>query len=273
MGEAKRNLSSTQKFIQKYPSCFFCGGKHAATTREHMPPKSLFDNSHRPDKLVMPACKECNKETSTADLVASIICRWGDDCKDSRRDDHGKLVTRLRRQAPALLDEWTSLSGVEKKHARQHLRNRGMNIPLDAGVARVGPKTAEQLNLFAHKTVLALYFEHVREPFSPSGVFCAFWKSKEDFARDGIPPFLFETLQRYGTITQGRWDARETFEYRYEENKKDALLGCLAKLRKGLFIAGFMVADPSILTDERTSTDWIAPDVPQVLLTLPGFKR
>jgi hypothetical protein len=33
-------------------------------TREHMPPKSLFDGSHRPDKLVMPACHVCNNNTS-----------------------------------------------------------------------------------------------------------------------------------------------------------------------------------------------------------------
>jgi hypothetical protein len=75
MGEAKRKKSATLKFIDEFPYCFFCGGQRRTTTREHMPPKSLFDNSHRPDKLVMPACTQCNSGTSTADLTAAIISR------------------------------------------------------------------------------------------------------------------------------------------------------------------------------------------------------
>jgi hypothetical protein len=50
MGEERRKRSTTQKFIQQFPQCCFCGGQRPSMTREHMPPKSLFDNSHRPDK-------------------------------------------------------------------------------------------------------------------------------------------------------------------------------------------------------------------------------
>lgn len=37
MGDAKRKLSATKKFIEEFPTCFFCGGKRPATTREHCP--------------------------------------------------------------------------------------------------------------------------------------------------------------------------------------------------------------------------------------------
>jgi hypothetical protein len=37
-------------------------------------------------------------------------------------------------------------------------------VPHDAGVAAIGLLTIRQLNLFAHKAVLALHFEHVRQP-------------------------------------------------------------------------------------------------------------
>ena len=42
MGEAKRKLSATKKFLMEFPTCCFCGEKRAAATREHMPPKSLL---------------------------------------------------------------------------------------------------------------------------------------------------------------------------------------------------------------------------------------
>jgi hypothetical protein len=68
-----------------------------------MPPKSLFDNSYRPDKLVMPACMECNHGTSTADLTASIVSRWNYDSNAQENADHRKLITQARMQAHPIL--------------------------------------------------------------------------------------------------------------------------------------------------------------------------
>jgi hypothetical protein len=79
MGEAARRRSATARFLELFPNCCFCGGLRSATTREHMPPKSLFDGSHRPDKLVMPACGVCNSGTRTADLAVAMISRWNYD--------------------------------------------------------------------------------------------------------------------------------------------------------------------------------------------------
>jgi hypothetical protein len=274
MGEAKRKISATKKFIQEFPLCFFCGGKRASTTREHMPPKSLFDSSHRPDKLVMPACTECNVGTSTADLTAAVISRWNYDSGEQEIADTLKLHAQVRKQAPALMAEWAegaNWPGIRKKKAREHLRKHGVPVPHDAGITTIGPETVKQLNLFACKAVLALYFEHFRTPLPLSGGLCAFWKTKEDFARDGIPPYLLKIMPDYGTLVQGQWNARETFEYRYAVNAKDWLFGCLAKLRRGLFIAGFASADASVLPSENI--DWLHPDDPQTLLDLPRFQE
>ncbi|MFZ2652033.1 MAG: hypothetical protein WA210_18195, partial [Burkholderiaceae bacterium] len=95
MGEAKTRKSATAKFIAEFPDCCFCGGARPALTREHMPPKSLFNNSHRPDKLVMPACVECNKGTSTSDLVAAIVSRWNYNADDVELSDHHGLLQRV----------------------------------------------------------------------------------------------------------------------------------------------------------------------------------
>jgi hypothetical protein len=143
MGEAKQKRSATQKLIEQYPFCYFCGGTRAATTREHMPPRSLFENSYRPDKLVMPACADCNKGTSTADLAVAIVSRWD---YHSYSPDHAKLVARAGVQAPEMAHEWTKMDqegGREK--ARRHLRNQGVEVPDDAGLASIGPLTVRQL--------------------------------------------------------------------------------------------------------------------------------
>jgi hypothetical protein len=167
--------------------------------------------------------------------------------------------------------EGANWPGVRKKKARQHLRKHGVPVPHDAGIATIGTETVKQLNLFAHKAVLALYFEHFRKPLPLSGGLSAFWKTKEDFARDRIPQYLLQIMPDYGTLVQGHWNARETFEYRHAVNAKDGLFACLAKLRRGLFIAGFGATDASVLSSE--STDWLHPDDPETLLHLPRFQE
>lgn len=221
----------------------------------------------------MPACAECNSGTSTADLTAAIVSRWNYDSGDQERADHKRLLARIRKQAPALSAEWAvgpNWTGVYKKKAREHLRKQGVPVPHDAGIATIGPETIKQLNLFAHKAVLALYFQHFRKPLPLSGGLCAFWKTKEDFARDEIPPYLLQVMPDYGILVQGQWNARETFEYRHSANTKDGLFACLARLRKGLFVAGFAATDASILP---SSIEWLHPTDPETLLELPRFRE
>jgi hypothetical protein len=240
-----------------------------------MPPKSLFDSSHRPDKLVMPACSECNRETSTADLTAAIISRWDYFSSEQSNRDHRRLTAQVRVQAPELIEEWAKLADAdeeEKERARQHLRNYGVPVPSDAGVATIGPITISQLNLFAHKVALALHFEHRKHLLPAAGRVCAYWKTKEDFAPSGIPAELLRLLPDYGTLIQGRWNESETFEYRHAINAQEGLFGCLARLRRGLFVVGFTVIDPGGLPPDDDG-DWFGPLDPSDLLALPRFRR
>lgn len=274
MGEAKRKQSATEKLIAKHPDCFFCGGSRQATTREHMPPKSMFDNSHRPNKFVVPACAECNSGTRTADLAAAIVSRWSYDSGDLERKDQIKLFSRARQQAPTLFAEWTEgldWPGVRKKKERLRLRQLGVPVPHDACLVTFSTETIKQLNLFAHKAVLALYFEHFQEPLPLAGGVYARFKTKEDFASNGIPEELFQILPRYKTIQQGRWNERETFEYRFDINKSDGLFGCLIKLRKSLYIVGFAATNAANLGAEINGV--IHPDDPKKLLNIPWFRE
>jgi hypothetical protein len=74
-----------------------------------------------------------------------------------------------------------------------------------------------------------------------------------------FPDRLLEILPKYGTLMQGKWNSAETFEYRYDLNEEDGLFGCLARLRTGLFIAGFAIPDAGIMTEEF-GNDWIRPN-------------
>src|ERR1700733_10107082 len=142
MGEARQKLSATAKLIEKFPICAFCGGSKATTTREHMPPKALFDNSHRPDRLVMPACSECNRGTATSDLIAAMISRWDFYANFQSNTDHSKLSNQIKRQAPEVSQEWLSIdSPAAQRKARRHLESNGVSVPFGARFTTIGPLT------------------------------------------------------------------------------------------------------------------------------------
>lgn len=260
MSQAKVKKRSTADFILRFPLCSLCGGDRPTATREHMPPRSLFDNKHRPDKLVMPACKECNKGTSTSDLTVSLMSRWGEDISHQSRADHSKLTAQANIQAPELVQEWlTGDTPYHQLRARAHLERHGVRPPPDASFVTVGPLTIRQLNIFSHKATLALYFEHFKQPLSNEGRIQAIWSTKEDFHK-GIPPNLLNLMGKYGTLVQGRWNASETFEYRYDLNATEGLFGCFARFRYGLFVLGFGVTNAQTLADNQDlDGKWIAP--------------
>jgi hypothetical protein len=234
-----------------------------------MPPKALFDSSHRPDKLVMPACDQCNGQTSKADLVASVISRWGFNVSVPS-SDHPRLAAQMGKQAPDIIKEWTR--PIDRAKARQHLEDYGVRVPHDAAFVTIGPLTVAQLNAFAHKVVLGLYFEHFRTFVPNSGRVFAMWRTKEDFAQGGVPLPLLQMMRRYGTLEQGTWNTAEIFEYRYELNAADGLFACLARLRGGLYVTGFAVSDFAVIAQDR-SYEWIKPEDLLTMTYDPAFQK
>lgn len=218
----------------------------------------------------MPACKECNGGTSKADLTAAMVSRWNYNSPEQERKDHSRLATQVRRQAPELIDEWTKMSPSERGGAMAHLRKYGVQVPDDAGLVSIGPHTIRQLNIFAHKAALCLYFEHFKKPLPNSGLVSAHWKTKEDFSKGGVPQELFDILPQYGTLVQGKWNVAEIFEYRFAVNEADGLFGCLAKLRTGLFVAGFAVSESAKVAEDLEG-HWIKPN--QLLADHPHFHK
>src|SRR5438552_13482229 len=74
MGESKKKRGRMADVL-KNATCIYCGGRNAATTVEHLPPRIMFRSKLRPQGLEFPCCVSCNSTTSTADLVAAFMGR------------------------------------------------------------------------------------------------------------------------------------------------------------------------------------------------------
>jgi len=219
------------------------------------------------------AIKECNSQTSTADAVVSILSRWKtSDMTEAEKVDHKRLAEGLKRSHPEIVDEWTGMSLLERLKAKRDYIKDGIDVPGDAGLLRIGPKTIRQLNLFAHKATLGLYFDHFRKLLPNTGRFCAYWRTKEDVPRGGVPVQLLEMMNRYGTLEQGEWRASETFEYRYELNTDEGLFAFVARARGAFYVSGFVVEDGASIKDDEDKDSWIAPSALLAMMDDPRFE-
>jgi hypothetical protein len=272
MGEHQLKQSATQKFLQKYPFCCLCGGATPATTREHVPPKALFDRSHRPDRLVVPACRVCNNVTSTGDLLVSLIARWEfEELSGIQSSDHAKLAAQLRRQAPDVLCEWLSAGAIERKRVRRTFESRGMALPNQA-YSKLSSKTWPHLHLFAHKLTLGLYFERTKRCLSSPGAARAWVRLKEAVALEGIPQEVLHLVGSPTPLVQGQWTTAGQFEWREAYNKEEGVYLHVSKLRAGSFIVGVVVEDIKSLGELDTS-EWVQPGALSDILKMERLKK
>jgi len=201
------------------------------------------------------------------------VSRWNYNAHATELKDSTRLVARLRKQCPEVIEEWTKADSARREQGRLHLQKHGVFVPADAGLVTIGPITIRHLNLFAYKMALGLFFDHFQAPLPNTGLISAIWRTKEDFAKLGIPQELLEIMPRYSTLQQGKWDTSEDFEYRFDVNTKDGLIGCFARLRTGLYVTAFAIANENLLPQEDRTSDWIRAQDLLTILERPEFSR
>jgi hypothetical protein len=139
--------------------CVYCGVREA-TTFDHVPPKSIFPKPRPQDLVTVPACFECNNESSADDEEFRVFI--------SIQSGHDQPMTD---------DLWRSGLIPTLRH-NQRLRNSILGRSQDAEMRTpagifLGHMKAVPLRADPHKRVLrrivcGLYYHHFGEPVEPT---------------------------------------------------------------------------------------------------------
>jgi hypothetical protein len=220
--------------------------------------------------MVVPACKDCNGGTSTADLLMALVSRW-DGLPTKEGSKHTALAAQIRMQAPEIVQDLLEHSGpLMNRRGRLHLLQHGVPVPPDAAIVTLGPPSVRQLNLFAHKATRAFYYCQYGSPLTPPGAYWTQWSTKEDYPF-GVPKYLLDMLPRYGTLVQGRKSTQEDFEFRFDFSDANGVFAFTARFGLSFYVTGFVVADAQMLEEEMS--DWTPAGDLMALLDDPGFGR
>jgi hypothetical protein len=210
-GEAKRKQQTLTALLANAKGCIYCAGANAATTIEHMPPRSIFEGKHRPKGLEFPACEECNNSTSHSDLVAAMLARlWPNADTATGRKDITKILRAVANNVPAILPEMYVGQAGEKLARKRH------NIPDDGHPLRAdGPLLTKHIETFAAKLGFALHYEVTGSWVPAGGGVQVMWFSNVQALNGQIPDSLFTMLRAQLTLRQGEKSVEDQFQYSY----------------------------------------------------------
>ena len=218
---ATMNELSQQEFLALHPICVFCGGAEAASTREHCPPKSLFQHKQWPHGFDFPACAECNGETSDDDVVVAFLSRMHPVVNTGNKDGRVEgLMRSVNNQHPGFLKEMFGMSAVE---ARKAARKLGVKPPKGMtyqkmGLARVPDRMDKAVQTIARKLTKALFYRETNTIFPLDGEITFKWFTNADKFREGSIPvleFAANFTAPASNVTRSGKDLRNQFDYKY----------------------------------------------------------
>lgn len=241
MGEARGKSRRREEILHGEARCIYCSA--TPSTVEHMPPKSMFPNSHRLSGMEFAACLACNHSTRAADAAASFFARMAPTnvVNELEFAEARKLLRTLTSVAPTFIRELFD----DRKATHVWAKGRDGFYGRKRRMEMNGPVTYALLRAFSAKLGMALYREHVGEPLPEGGmVFTQHYlnsglQSQEAEAALSILPVL-------GQLTQGRQISGRLFNYRYNTDGR-TIVAALAAFNDNLFVRVFATHDRQIM--------------------------
>lgn len=199
MGAATRHKKA---FLSKHPYCAFCGGGSPATTVEHCPPRSLFQNKQWPEGFEFPSCAACNHGTSDEDLLVAMLGRL--DPFTERGDRDGRLNGLMQAVNTQYPDLFPKLLPSSVREARARNRELGIEPPpgkthLETPVLSVPAELHIAICTFGRKLAKAIFYLDSSTIFPSNGCLVLHWFSNEQLMRMGKYPAL-EMMERLGGV-------------------------------------------------------------------------
>ncbi len=254
MGQKRQK---TLAFLTKHPYCCFCGGNTPATTRDHLPPKSIFSGRHWPEGYEFPACQPCNNGSSNDDAIVGFVSRF-----NSNREPNEMELADWKKHARAFQERYPTeakklfLTANEKRR-----RFKEANIAAPEGVAygqlpilRITPLMSQSIRRLSRKLILALHYKQTGL-IAPSDAwyFTSLWTNFHRVTNE-IPKEIFDLVPRNVNLRRGHVSLTNQFDYRFGISDDKKLGAYLTMFRKSLIVVGLLSFDPSLMRDINTDS-------------------
>lgn len=177
--------------------CVYCG-EFAQSTEEHVFPRSLFNESHRPsDPIIVPACANCNSIKSGDDSYVRDMMNL-----DIASSGHPSVVENLRGPiARSIQKNWSQFAKEARIHARNtpYFTDGGIYL----GEAVSVPLNVARINRWSEMVARGLYWIQERSRI-PNG-----YQFEVKRIKDSSRQAMFDALKSHGAAGPFRMGKEE----------------------------------------------------------------
>ncbi len=192
MSESQQKKKKRQKFLEEYPSCYFCGGVNPATTIDHVPPKVCFPDGYAPEGFILPACKACNEGTTKQDQIFGLYSMVLDfDESDAKRE---KNLEKLERLFKGINNNYPE--ALPKRADPVHQVGSVITPKPVAYTFRTPPALEDAIKVMGAKLAHALYFRDTGKILTPEHEFFSGWYQPQRGETKNLTSYLTSLLPK-----------------------------------------------------------------------------
>lgn len=247
MGNAKRRRSI---FFKAHPFCCFCGGAELATTEDHVPARSVFDERKWPEGYNFPACDNCNRLTRQDEKVAAFLSRI-----KSESDGHQTpaQIAEMKRCLESMRldypDAYRSMK-MSANDVRKFMKESGLTRPAntsyaDVPVVSVGrPEFITPIRNFGIKLFCALHYKHAGKIVPADWNIAIRLLTNVQLAKGVLTEEMFKVLSGRPTLQRSRNELDDQFSYVFAIANETTTSAYLCKFRESFVLLGIVSNNP-----------------------------
>jgi len=235
------------KFFQSNPWCCFCGGSKPATTIDHTPQRSMFDNRIWPEGYEFPACDDCNHRTGNDELLVAMLAKVRPAYETgATTDNFMELVAGVRNNHPEVFNSIGMLGAAERKRL---IRERGIPVPVGMLPSELPivslrhPAVAAVMDAFAAKLLMALHYRHTGTILPKTGLITYRWYTNADTRPEALDQVL-KVLKGSPELRRQTTSLKEQFDYRFAVESNMRTAAFLVEFATAFYIFGLTTSDP-----------------------------
>ncbi len=221
-----------------------------ATTQDHLPPRSVFDNKKWPEGYVFPACLKCNGDFSKHDSVFALVSRIKPGVEETEAvfQETKKLIDAYIEKYP---DEASKVF-LSANQKRSWARKAKLELAQGESYSELPvinmPKTwTESIELVSKKLIKALHYKHTGKIIPSSAEIKITWWTNTALIDGSFPLEFLEIIPQNVLIKRDNVTLNNQFSYGYQTSE-DGLLGIYGMyFRFSFYVAGIVSFDASVL--------------------------
>jgi len=242
MGQRANRL---KLFLQKHPWCCYCGGKAAAETEDHWPPRAAFFGRRWPDGYVFPACALCNHFTSNHEALFALVCMMvpaNHRFTTEAANQFNKAVRAQRHRHPEVMQSIDMTANAK----RAVFRSNGWQLPQGESFGNFPlinishPRFRESVELCGQKLLLSLYYRHIGRPLPRTGSAVMQWVTNTFQAQGELDTLMAKMPDIGRPVHHHTTPLGDQFSYRCYADRSRGLAAFIVTLHGALAIIGVL---------------------------------